>query len=149
MNESTIVKVSAELNQKSLKDIEGLLITPVYRGGPKFSSISRLDTTEQEDPLYMDTDILELMSKMPKQEMMLFMDVKRHHNPATLLAKTDENRFSKSQLRQRYRAYASLKRKNVLRRIRKEVYMINPQLILPVKKYRESTMTQWLLAGGK
>jgi len=87
-------------------------------------------------------DLVDAIVSMSKPTQRFFRLLKTHRDGQTNICQVDTSQFTQQVLS---KAYTELRKGNAVRRIRKSVYMINPELILVYPDYRETAQKTWEL----
>lgn len=82
--------------------------------------------------------LLDVMADMSKAEAWFFKLVRRNMNINTNTAHIQNNLLSKSDQQKKKLAYKSLKSKDLVRRVQREIYMVNPDAIMLPAAYEEN-----------
>ncbi len=105
---------------------------PVERGA-KFYKIAQFSRSNK-------MNIFEIMQSLTKPEMRLITEVSYGFSYKKFTTKLHLSKLSKSERSNKYRTYAALKKKELVRRVGTDAYMINPELLIPsnVNKEKEA-----------
>lgn len=82
--------------------------------------------------------LLDVMADMSKAEAWFFKLVRRNMNINTNIAHIQNNLLSKSDQQKKKLAYKSLKSKDLVRRVQREMYMVNPDAMILPAAYEEN-----------
>ena len=102
---------------------------------PPFIGIRTGDT-----PMNKEKSLLQVIGKMTTAERWFFLYLEARMNPTNNVAIINNKELTKTQLKYKGIAYKTLAQKDLVRRLRREHYMINPGMIISFKDaiYTES-----------
>jgi hypothetical protein len=80
-------------------------------------------------------NIIDTMAEMTKPELFLFRMITDRMNLTTMIGTTLSKSLTDSQKQQIKTGYKRLRTKNIIKRVRREHYMVNPDLIIPPEDY--------------
>ena len=76
-------------------------------------------------------NIFEVIANLSKPEQQFLIEISKKFTWKTYLIELKFNSLTKSQKSNKYRAYAKLRKKGLVKRVDKDLYFINPKLLIP------------------
>ena len=102
-----------------------------YKTKPVFRLVGRKGNNSEGDGM----DMIQEMAKMNKAEIALFAMIELNLDWETNIGIVRNPKDNKSLTNKIYAGYKLLRAKDLVRRVQREMYMINPKLIIPGDNY--------------
>jgi len=82
-------------------------------------------------------NIFEIISSLSKPEQAFLTEMSKQFNWKEYLINMDFSTLTKAQKSNKYRTYKKLNKKNLVKRISKDIYLMNPRLLIPSDNAKE------------
>jgi len=83
-------------------------------------------------------NIFEILSDLSKPEQQFLTEMSKQFTWKEYLINLDFSKLTKSQKSNKYRTYNKLRQKNLVKRIDKNIYLMNPRLLIPSNDAKET-----------
>jgi len=119
------VEITTKCKQKSVRRDPYMLIL----GGPFMKGKQK--------------SLLQLIKEMSFAEKWFFLHVATSISCKDNTAYVDSKTLTKAEVNKKISAYKTLKEKNIIRRVKREYYMVNPRMIQLTDEFQSSCEAQW------